>query len=99
MKPPKNNAIPSKESDHDERSEGLAVDKHWDEEDRPKDEAMAAGRHLKKFATDGVAISDEDWEKEEAADDKIPDHVDGALDKSLEAMAEEEMNGEEGEDE
>ena len=85
-------AVPHKLSDHDERSEGLAVEKHWDEEERPVDEAMMAERHRSKFAADGVPISDEDWEKEEDADDKIPDHLDAAIDKhaSLEALAEEE---------
>ena len=97
MKPKKPEAVPHKLSDHDERGEGLAVDKHWDEESRPKDEAMEAEKNMKRFAADSVPISDEDWEKEEALDDKHPDHIDAALDKhaSLEAMAEEEMSEDE----
>jgi hypothetical protein len=56
---------------------------------------MESELHRKRFAADGVPLSDEDWEKEEALDDTLPDHIDAALDKSLEAMAEEELSEDE----
>lgn len=95
MNQDKSNPIPSNLSDHDERSEELAVDKHWDEESREGDEAMESEKHRKRFAADGVPLSDEDWEKEEVLDDTLPDHIDAAVDKSLEAMAEEELSEDE----
>ncbi len=89
--------IPSDFSNHDERSEAPAVEKHWDEES--SDASAMAGERLAKFKQDGVPLSDEDWEKEEELDDKIPDHIDAAVDRtvSLEELAEEEL--EEGEEE
>lgn len=96
MKPKKPNPVPHKLSDHDERSEPMAVEKHWDEESRGGDEAMEAEKNLKRFAADGVPLTDEDWEKEEGLEDKVTDHIDAAVDAaekhaSLEELAEEEM--------
>lgn len=82
-------AVPSDLSDHDERGEQLATEKHWD--DSSDDAAAIAGKRLNDFNADGVPLSDEDWEKEEEADDEIPDHIDAAVDESLEHLAEEEM--------
>lgn len=89
--------IPKKQSDHDERDETLAIDKPWFDGQGPVDEAMESERHSKKFKQDGVPLTDEDWEKEEENDDKLPDHIDKVVDDSLEALAEKEMS--EGEDE
>lgn len=91
-KNPRKNIIPHKASDHDERGEKLASDKPWMEQERQQDEAMLSERHAKAFQKDGVPLTDEDWEKEEALDDAIPDHLDKAVDDSLEALAEKEMN-------
>ncbi len=92
-----NTAVPSDLSDHDERSEELAVDKHWDQE---SDDALAkAEQRLDEFKKDGVALSDEDWDSEEENDDEIPDHIEEAIDEavgeSLELLAEQELNEEE----
>lgn len=87
---PTDQAVPSDLSDHDERSEGLAVEKHWDEESN--DAAAKAAGHLAEFEKDGVPLSDEDWEQEEAQDDEIPDHINEAVDESLESLAEEELS-------
>lgn len=88
---PKKNPIRREDSDHDERDEGMAVEKHWDQESN--DPLAVAEQRVKQFQKNGVPISDEDWEKEEKNDDEIPDHIDAAVDKSvsLEALAEEEM--------
>ncbi len=84
--------VPSDASDHDEREEGLATEKHWDQE---SDDPMArAAQHLAEFDADDVPLSDEDWEKEERQDDTVPDHVDAAVDDSLEDMVEEELANE-----
>lgn len=90
-KKPKMNAVPQHLSDHDQRSEQPATEKHWDDESR--DPAAKAGEHLSEFRHDAVPLSDEDWEKEEALDDEIPDHLDAAIDRtvSLEKLAEEEF--------
>lgn len=69
-------------SDHDERDEMLATEKHWDEES--DDAAAQAGQHLAEFEKDGVALSDEDWDEEEEQDDQLVDHLDQAIDESLE---------------
>lgn len=88
--------IPHKLSDHDERSEMLATEKHWDEEN-PQDPSARAGQHIKEFQKDGVPLSEEDWEHEEQMDDEITDHIDSAVDRSLslEELAEEELDEEE----
>jgi hypothetical protein len=88
-----NKPLPSDLSDHDERSEGMAVEKHWDEES--KDPLAAAGARLEEFRKDNVPLSDEDWDEEEKKDDQIPDHVQGAVDDSLERLAEEELDEDE----
>ena len=67
--------IPSKESDHDERGETLATDKPWSNGQGEVDEAMESERHAKTFKRDGVPLTDEDWENEEALDDSIPDNL------------------------
>lgn len=97
MKPSKN-PVPHKMSDHDERGEMLATEKHWDEE-QPNDPSAVASQHIKEFHKDGVALSEEDWEHEEAKDDTITDHIDKAVDHSvsLEQLAEEEMDEDENE--
>ncbi len=89
--------VPHKASDHDERGETLATDKPWFDGQGEGDAAMESERHAKQFKQDGVPLTDEDWEKEEDADDKRPDHIDKVADESLQALAEKEMN--EGEDE
>ncbi len=88
-----NKAVPSDLSDHDERDEHLAVEEHWDEESN--DPLAKAGDRLEQFQEDGVPLSEEDWEEEEALDDEIPDHLAAAVDQSLEALAEEELEEEE----
>jgi len=85
-----NKAVPSDLSDHDERDENLATEKHWD--DASNDAAAIAGKRLEEFQKDGVPLSDEDWEKEENQDDEIVDHIDEAVDESLENLAEEELD-------
>lgn len=92
-----NKVLPHKASDHDERGESLAVDKPWLDDERPRDAAMAAGKHANSFAADDVPLSDEDWEKEEKLDDNVPDHIDRVVDASLESLAEEEMADEDDE--
>jgi hypothetical protein len=96
MTPAKNdkkNPVPHKLSDHDERSEMLASEKHWDEE-KPNDPGARASQHIKEFHKDGVPLSEEDWENEEKKGDEITDHIDSAVDKSvsLEELAEEELS-------
>jgi hypothetical protein len=86
---PTDKAVPSDLSDHDERDEGLAVEKHWDQESN--DALAKAEQHLAEFKKDGVPLSAEDWEKEEENDDEIPDHIEGAVDESLEDLAAEEL--------
>ena len=44
---PTDKAVPSDLSDHDERDEGLAVEKHWDQES--KDALAKAEQHLAEF--------------------------------------------------
>lgn len=82
------------DSDHDERSETLATDVAWDSTDKPTDDAMMSERHAKQFKADGTPLSEEDWEREEELDDKLPDHLSQKLD-SLEALAEDELNEDE----
>ncbi len=76
-----NKAVPSDLSDHDERGEQLATEKHWD--DSSDDAAAIAGKRLKELQEDGTALSDEDWDDEEMQDDEIVDHIDKAIDESL----------------
>lgn len=76
------NPLPHKFSDHDERSEMLATEKHWDEE-KPDDPSARAEQHLKEFHKDGVPLSSEDWDHEDELEDEITDHIDSAVDKSL----------------
>ena len=80
-------ALPSDISDHDERDEQLATDKHWDQESN--DPAAVAAKRLNEFKKDGVPLSAEDWEDEEKSEE-LSDHIDAAVDHSLEALAEEE---------
>lgn len=73
-------AVPSDLSDHDERDEDLASDKHWDEESN--DALATAEKRLREFENDGVPLSDEDWEKEEK-EEEMADHIDAAVDEAL----------------
>lgn len=81
-------AVPSDLSDHDERHEGMAVEKHWDQESN--DAAAIAARRLKDFQESGTIIYDEDMDKLNDAE-KIP----GRLDAALEELAEKELGVEE----
>ena len=90
-----NSAVPHDLSGHDERDEEPATDVDWG---RGSDDAAAkAGQRLADFESDDVPLSDEDWEKEEKADDTIPDHIDAAVDASLEDMIDAELSREDGE--
>ena len=73
-------AVPSDLSDHDERSESLATEKHWDEE---SNDAMAtAEKRLDAFKKDGVPISAEDWENEDEEELKS-EHIEASIDDAL----------------
>jgi len=86
-------AVPSDLSDHDERDESLATEKHWDEESN--DALAVAEQRLDKFKKDGVPLNTDDWDHEEDLDDEIPDHIEAVVDKSLEDLAEEELDEDE----
>ena len=89
----KGKPLPNNFSDHDQRSEMLASDKHWDEE-KPDDAAARAEQHISEFHRDGVPLSEDDWEHEDEVEDKVSKHIDAAVDESLEHLAEEEMEDE-----
>lgn len=93
---PTDKAVPHDLSDHDELGEELAVEKHWDEESN--DALTKAEKHLDEFEEDGVPLSDEDWEREEEQEEELPEHIEGAIDRSLEQMEEEEWKEEEDEE-
>lgn len=82
-------AVPSDLSDHDERGEGLAVEKHWDQESN--DAAAIAARRLKDFHDTGTVIYDDDIDKFDDAEE-IPERLDAELDESLEELAEKETD-------
>lgn len=86
------NSLPSDVSDHDERDEQMAVEKHWDEESN--DAAAQAGERLREFEQDGVPLSDEDWDKEDK-EEEMSDQIDAVVDQSLEELADEELSDEE----
>lgn len=88
-------ANPSNLSDHDERDEGLATDKDWDQ--NSNDPAAIAAQRLKEFQDDDVPLSAEDWETDEKNDDKLPDHINAAVDASLEEMIDKELEREDSE--
>jgi hypothetical protein len=71
-------SVPSDFSDHDERDEMLATEKHWDQESN--DPMAVAAQRLKDFEDKNVPLSDEDWDKEEQKDDEVVDHIDAAVD-------------------
>lgn len=84
-------AVPSDLSDHDERDEMLAVEKHWDEES--DDPAAIAARRLKDFHDSGTIIYDDDIDKFDDAEE-IPGKLNEELDESLEELAEKEIGAE-----
>jgi len=87
-------AVPSDLSDHDERSEGLATEKHWDEE-TPKDPAAVAASRLKDFHDQGEVIyNEEDSDKFEDSEE-MPEHINEELEESLDEMADKEKVEEE----
>ena len=95
VKDPVEDDVPTDLSDHDQRDEELASDKDWDQ--ASNDAAAQAAQHLADFQSEDVPLSDEDWEEEEKKDDTIPDHIDAAVDASLEDMVDQELGREDGE--
>jgi len=86
---PTQKAVPSDLSDHDERAEELATEKHWDEEE-PKDPAAVAASRLKEFHDDGqVIFNEEDMDQFEDSEE-IPEHLNEELEESLDEIAEQE---------
>lgn len=92
LQDPIQKAVPSDLSDHDERDEGMAVEKHWDQES--DDPAAIAARRLKDFQESGTIIYDDDIDKLNDAE-KMPEHLDAALDESLEELVDKKLGSEE----
>lgn len=89
LQDPVDKAVPHDLSDHDERGERLATEKHWDEE-RPTDAAAVAARRLEEFHDSGQVIYNEDETDDFQDTEEVPEHLNEELEESLEELAEKE---------
>ena len=90
-----NQGVPSNFSDHDETDEQPATDVDWGDERNVDAQGIAAKRQV-ELRAEGVALSDANWESDEKKA-KTADHIDAAVDASLDDMIDAELEREDGE--
>ena len=83
LKDPVDEAVPSDTSDHDERDEGLATEKHWDEE-KPQDAGAVAASRLEEFHDTGQVIYNEEDTDKFQDSEEMPAQINEELDEALE---------------